>query len=409
MPSISFVQEARLALRLSHPHVVHALELVRDEQGYALVSEWIDGCSLAELFERLGPLPWQALLFVGRSMAQALAYIHGLEREDGAPAGIVHRDVTPANILATTSGEVKLSDFGVAWCAGERASSLVAGAGTSGFAAPEQLARGAIDCRADLFGLGATLRALGDQLPSSLARVVERATSPAPQDRYASARELESAVVESAREEKITSEPRLLADWIAAAGGLPARRPPPSLDGAVQSILGLQSAEPACCTPAPRRRRRPQLPALGLGVLLAGGAALFALRTPPAMTPGSDALAALPAPPAASPAVSTPNAAPLAPRPEPPAPAKAPPAQPSYGLVNLNASPWAAVTIDGTPFGNTPLRGVRLAAGPHAVTLVHPPQSLTREVTLEVVALKAQTFVIDLRRETITRRIEAVP
>src|SRR5690606_24740272 len=125
------------------PNVVSGLELSRDEQGYYLVCEWLDCVSLAEAHERLGPLPWPVVVAVGEARCDALCYLHGLSDADGAPAPLIHRDITPANVLLTRGGEVKLADFGVATCLGgaqaeAKGSVQLCEVGTPGFRAPEQ-------------------------------------------------------------------------------------------------------------------------------------------------------------------------------------------------------------------------------------------------------------------------------
>jgi hypothetical protein len=79
------------------------------------------------------------------------------------------------------------------------------------------------------------------------------------------------------------------------------------------------------------------------------------------------------------------------------------------GTVHLNALPWAQVTVDGHPVGNTPVRALTLAAGRHTLSLVHPPQAIEREVRIEVNAGQVQTFLVDLRRGTVKKRVQDEP
>jgi serine/threonine-protein kinase len=412
-----FVNEARLAVRMAHPNVVHALELTRDDDGYALVCEWLDCVSLAELRERFGPLPWRAVLYAGQSVCQALDYLHDLNG-----AGVVHRDVTPANVLVTSSGQVKLGDFGVAWCAVNQPLVDVQSAGTPGFAAPEQRGGALVDARADLFGLGASLAALANELPRPLAAVLERAGRVEPAERFESARAFEMALQEAAESLQTRIEPSAMRSWIDEHGGLPRRAAPPSIDGAVSSILG---GAPQRRPTAPggeitslkeRRRLAPVLVALLLIAVLAGALGWAISRSHRERQPSAaEPAVAVVQPPAGRPAETPSLPSPPPPNIERPAPALMSPARPRIarppleppvnGTVYLNAVPWAAVTIDGNRIGNTPIRNLALAAGRHRVVLENSPQALQREVEIQVTGDESQVFLVDLRRGTVKKRL----
>jgi len=266
-----FVREAHIAVALNHPNVVQALELGRDQQGYFLVAEWVEGCSLAELRERAGPLPWTVVARIGSEICHALAHLHEME-------AIVHRDVTPANIMVTHTGDVKLADFGIASCKDVIAGREARGGGTSGFAAPEQLAGGAVDGRADIYGLAASLEAVVDAAPAPLVELLQRASAAAPEQRFAGARELGGALEALLASETGDHGRRALLDWLGEVGGVASRTPRVSMDHAVRSLLGgaLQPAAPAAeavapaAAPAPRRRWQPWVllvPAMLLAVV----------------------------------------------------------------------------------------------------------------------------------------------
>ncbi|MEE8410573.1 MAG: serine/threonine-protein kinase, partial [Myxococcota bacterium] len=284
-----FVNEARLAVRLSHPNVMHALELARDDDGYALVCEWLDCASLVDLHHLFGPLPLAAVLHVGRSVCGALDYLHHLDGGDGS---VVHRDVTPANVFVTCRGQVKLGDFGVAWCRDESSFVEVKAAGTPGFAAPEQTAAGSVDARTDVFGLGASLAVLSEDPPASLASVLQRASALDPTDRFDSAIDFDDALAGVARELAVEVGPKALHSWLDAHGGIPRRPPPPSLDGAVQSILSGVSGlgdepttdEHRLLVPAPppvRRWSRTITVSVAAVVLIVAAVSLLYLRSGP--------------------------------------------------------------------------------------------------------------------------------
>ncbi len=388
-----FVHEARVALKLNHANLVHALELVRDEQGYALVCEWLECASLASMIERGGKLPWPAAVYVGKALCSALTYLHSLRGADGRAHGIIHRDVTPANVLVSRSGEVKLGDFGVAWTTAESPPVRITAAGTPGFAAPEQGQGAAFDLRVDVYGVGATLRAIVAEPPPALAEVLAKACAPTAAGRFSDAATLGMALDEVATRLGAPAQDQVVRHWLDACGGVPVRAPP-LLDGAVQTILGgalrYEEVTPVMTPPRGRYRRAllvaSSLAALALAVALL---AYWPPKEPPA-----------PAPPAAPPPTAEPAPPPAAEPTPPPTPAR------RSGIVNLNTMPWANVTIGGKPAGDTPLKDLKLAEGRHVLFLAHPPQNLHRRVTIEVVADKTQTVVVDLHTGTVTVRVQ---
>src|SRR5262245_61036384 len=112
------VAEARLSSRLRHPGIVEVYELGRVNDEYFLAMEFVDGVDLVRLLNRCiqiaRPLPIGLACHVIGQVADALAYAHDLTDDLGRPLGIVHRDVTPSNVMVATDGCVKLLDFGVA-------------------------------------------------------------------------------------------------------------------------------------------------------------------------------------------------------------------------------------------------------------------------------------------------------
>jgi eukaryotic-like serine/threonine-protein kinase len=148
-----FAREARLMTSLHHPNIVDVLDFGRGDDGaHFLVLEWIDGVDLRALSEAVpGGLPLGAGWAITRDVLRALGFAHGHRIEaarDAPPAKLVHRDVSPGNILVSSLGEVKLADFGIASTAGEEDELI---AGKPGFMAPEQWSGAALDGRADLF------------------------------------------------------------------------------------------------------------------------------------------------------------------------------------------------------------------------------------------------------------------
>ncbi len=152
-----FATEAKLSSRLDHPNVVRVLDFDRDDDGLPyIVMELVDGTTLDRLLET-GPVPRPVAIKVAIDVLRGLGYAHELEAEDGVK-GIVHRDVSPNNVLISWEGTVKVSDFGIAKA---RAGTLVTASemvkGKPAYMSPEQANADALDGRSDLFAVGVIL------------------------------------------------------------------------------------------------------------------------------------------------------------------------------------------------------------------------------------------------------------
>ncbi len=153
--------EARLHAQLSHPNIVQILDFFRHERSFLIALEYVHGRNLRTVFadarDRGLPLPWQASVFIVSEVLKALDYAHKSQGDSG-PLHLVHRDVSPQNVLISYAGLVKLSDFGIARAdvAREETGSGVL-RGKCRYLAPEQLQKGTIDFRVDLFAAGVLL------------------------------------------------------------------------------------------------------------------------------------------------------------------------------------------------------------------------------------------------------------
>ncbi|MCA9580396.1 MAG: serine/threonine protein kinase [Myxococcales bacterium] len=224
-----FVREARVIMGLTHPHICHAYEFGEDAAHFYIAMEWVSGISLARVIRevhRTGErLPYPVVAKIFSQLAEALDYAHKARDEEGHSLGLVHRDVSPHNIIISHGGIVKLLDFGVATLTnqGEPSKAGVA-VGKLAYMAPEQVKGRGVDRRTDVFALGICLyetltgerlykRAhgneslaaiLGDPLPSfaeaggtvplALEEIVHRALAKDPDLRYQSAAQMQEAL-----------------------------------------------------------------------------------------------------------------------------------------------------------------------------------------------------------------------
>jgi serine/threonine-protein kinase len=161
------VHEAKLAARLSHANVVQVFDLGRADERLFIAMEYVEGFDLNDLLRRCSkarvPMPFELGVHVVREALRGLDYAHRRTDDEGRPLGIVHRDVSPSNLLVSFEGEVKVCDFGIA-----RANDVVASRGSqheideairgkAGYMSPEHANGEPIDARSDVFAAGIVL------------------------------------------------------------------------------------------------------------------------------------------------------------------------------------------------------------------------------------------------------------
>lgn len=168
-----FLDEANIASRIRHPNVAGIFEVGEEQGNYYIAMEWVDGESLARLHRSAQStrerVPLGIVLRIGIDLCAGLEAAHGLIDEHGRSLGVVHRDISPQNILIGPTGEAKLIDFGVAKARDRVAQQTEAGQlkGKLRYMPPEQaLGRSDIDGRADLWSVGCVLyELLTDNVP----------------------------------------------------------------------------------------------------------------------------------------------------------------------------------------------------------------------------------------------------
>jgi len=157
-----FLNEAQLVAGLTHPNVVPIHELFQDEDGsYVLVMEYVCGPTLLAVLRernRRGKgLPYGALVRIGGAICDALHHAYASVGLDGEMRRIIHRDVSPSNVMVRYDGEVKLLDFGLAMVTGADLSERDTVTGKLGYMSPEQLYGEELDHQTDVFSLGVVL------------------------------------------------------------------------------------------------------------------------------------------------------------------------------------------------------------------------------------------------------------
>ncbi|MDB4928778.1 MAG: serine/threonine protein kinase, partial [Myxococcaceae bacterium] len=310
-----FVDEARVAARLRHPNVVQVYEFGRDGDHYFLAMELVDGCDLATLLRRAGggALPPAVALAVIDALLDALGYVHALRTAEGAPRGLVHRDVSPHNVLLGLAGEVKLADFGIAQASASDGAARAGVEGKLAYMAPEQARGDRVDARADLFSAAAILyemltgeriygAAAGDALRAratagdadlrplegALAAFdapLRRALAPDPGDRFASSSELLGALRAAREAAGIRSDVSALRELVAQGAASPDPPNAPT-DRTLTDAVAPTDEAPSSTDPRPGRPRRRVLferVAIAFGVLVVS--VLAERRTRPVVRP----------------------------------------------------------------------------------------------------------------------------
>ena len=420
-----FLNEARAAGGLSHPHIVTVFDAGVSDQSAYIAMELLKGRDLRQLRqEGWRPTPAQAATIV-RRVADALAYAHS--------KGVVHRDIKPANIFMVGRTQPRVLDFGIARIAHQHDGAGDVAAGSPYYMAPEQARQQTVDRRADVFSLGVVLYELltdqkpfrgstlseitnavldhkpprADELdanvPAALADITARAMEKDPEHRYRSARALS----------------RELRHWLEENANAPESLPPDGADGLPQrkrSLLAIAAglllgvgvvaawlmshraapaeavaaAPVAVAAPGPVVATAPA-PVVQAAPETAAPATPSAAAPAEVATPASAAPVALAAAPAPAAAVEPPRSAAKPAPPKAAAPARparearpAAPAAGGSGSVRIAVSPWGNVEVNGTPVGTTPpLNELTLPEGRHQIVIRNadfPPYSATISV-----------------------------
>ncbi len=248
-----FIDEARVCARLAHPNIVQVFDFGEQDGELYMAMEYVDGTTAARLVRaasaRGEDVPLEAALYVALSILRGLDYAHNARDDDGRALDLVHRDVSPGNVLIARSGAVKLTDFGIARAAEiERRTDAGQLKGKLGYMSPEQVVGRELDARSDLFTVGIVLAELvmlrplfqGPSEIEVLMRIrdadlgaLDRASSRVPDDiravlyralardralRYPNAASFAEAIEEILRRRRLQVGPGKLASWIERLG-----------------------------------------------------------------------------------------------------------------------------------------------------------------------------------------------
>ncbi|MCC6214059.1 MAG: serine/threonine protein kinase [Polyangiaceae bacterium] len=283
-----FCDEARVYAALAHPNLVQILDFGEADGELYMALEYVGGPSVARLLRlvgaRSGRVPLEAACFIAREVLRGLHAAHSAVDDRGRPLGLVHRDVSPGNVLIGRAGEVKLTDFGIArgafierrTCPGEMKGKL-------GYMSPEQVVGSEVDPRTDLFSAGVVLAELcltrplfagrseleiltrihrvdlgvlerhGGSLPERLRAILVRALQRSADRRFGSAGEMLSELESFAGDAGLDLDEATLAPWLAAVGALP------SSSGVQEAVRPVAEPPPR---PAPAPAPRASLPTL---------------------------------------------------------------------------------------------------------------------------------------------------
>lgn len=241
-----FFDEARIAANLNHPNVAQIYDLGEVDGRHFIAMEYVYGASLKDTQAKAqGKIPIGLLCRIVADAAAGLDHAHGARTPDGKPLGLIHRDVSPQNILIGFNGSVKLIDFGVAKAAGKITHTRTGVIrGKYPYMSPEQARGQDLDRRSDVFALGtvffealthsrlfkrqgeaATLRAVANArvpppssltkgIPKPLDAIVLRALAKRREDRFSSAGEFQSAIEAFLSHQKLQATPQKLATYM---------------------------------------------------------------------------------------------------------------------------------------------------------------------------------------------------
>ena len=287
-----FIDEAKLAAQLNHNNIIHIYDLGKIQSSYYIAMEYVDGSDLKTILKRSGernqPLSSELAVFVASKIASALDYAHRKRDFEDQEIGLVHRDVSPQNVLISEEGDIKLCDFGIAKAA-SKASQTQAGAlkGKLQYMSPEQAWGRNVDRRSDIFALAAVLfemltnrklftgenemsileqvreakvvapSELNDEVTPEIDAIVRKALQKDPADRYQTAGEMArdlDSVLYSLRPTPTSADLAIFMHHLSTSDAMPAPVPQQHVEEAETAFAANElrpKAKPVVVAPAP--------------------------------------------------------------------------------------------------------------------------------------------------------------
>jgi TonB family protein len=310
-----FVDEAKLAAQLNHNNIIHIYDLGKIQSSYYIAMEYVDGFDLKTILRRAedrgNPMHVELALFVASKIAAALDYAHRKHDFEGRELNLVHRDVSPQNVLISEEGDIKLCDFGIAKAA-SKASHTQAGAlkGKLQYMSPEQAWGRNLDRRSDIFALSSVLFEMltgrklfggdnelsileqvrearvtppshfNDEVTPEIDRIVTKALQKDPANRYQTAGEMErdiNAVLYSFRPTPTSADLAIFMHRL--AGPEPAHTPSASFDEPEPHVPA-NELRPLAVPPPPKAAPVAPMPAVAAAAITPTAAAPAAVITP---------------------------------------------------------------------------------------------------------------------------------
>jgi eukaryotic-like serine/threonine-protein kinase len=422
-----FLDEARLMAGLSHPHICQVIELGERDGSYWVAMEFLAGQSAYQVMRESGVrglrLPTELCVLIGRDVAEALTYVHEKSDENGKPLAIIHRDVSPQNVMITYEGVVKLVDFGIAKAA-SRTTITEEGQmrGKMAYMPPEQARGEAMDGRADQFSLGTTLfelltqtRVYGPLKEMDLFREVAVNTAPLPsiRSRLPELPEALDALISKMMERDPANRFATMSEVHEKLANYLTENTQ-SLPGSAALALYMSNCFPPesrhrflsqSGTPSLRGRSKRAAPmrrwpfATGLAVVgaLTGAFLWTRCSSEPEQLPVAPSKAVVPDAPSATIAQAPPEPPPAVPgdheheidlaslpNTTTEAPTKPAVKRLTKGFLSLQTTPWTLVFLGNKSLGETPMVNVPLPPGMHRLKLVNEEKKLSTTIEVEI-------------------------
>ena len=308
-----FIDEAKLTARLNHPKIAQTYELGRVDADLFIAMEFVDGIDVLGLLRENAWLrqrvPIEFSVWICQEVLDALDFAHNLCEDSGALSGVVHRDISPSNLLLSRRGDVKLIDFGIARATGPgRHHRTKSGTlkGKYGYMSPEQVLEQPVDARSDLFSVGVVLAEMlcgrrlfaaaaeldvllmvrdaklarldqfGTHIPPSLDSILRKALRKEPTERWQSAADMRDALAEWLFVERHRVAPRNIAEMVEQLHETVWKRKREAMaqNQAEAAAISTTAAGAPTVSSVPPRQRRPRRLSEGLPAILESKAML---------------------------------------------------------------------------------------------------------------------------------------